>query len=214
MTSDIAVKICGLSTPDDLIACSEAGADYVGLVFFEKSPRHLSFDAAAALADARKPGGPQFVALSVDGDDGLMADIVASAKPDMLQLHGRETAEAADKLRQRYGLPVMKVQRVAEPADIQSALTYSDYVDWLLFDAAAAGPLPGGTGHQFNWHWLKGFESDLPYMLAGGLNPDNVQDAIGLSGARAVDVSSGVEKNRGKKDATRIQAFVSAAKMR
>ncbi|MGC6412873.1 MAG: phosphoribosylanthranilate isomerase [Candidatus Puniceispirillaceae bacterium] len=214
MQADIAVKICGLSTAEDLKVCTTAGADFVGLVFFEKSPRHLSFEAAAALADARTEASPQFVALSVDADDGLMADIIASARPDMLQLHGSETPEDADALRQRYGLPVMKVQRVSEPGDIASSLRFTPYVDWLLFDAAAAGPLPGGTGHQFNWHWLAQFESDLPYMLAGGLDPTNVQDAIRLSGTKAVDVSSGVEKNRGKKDATRIQAFVTAAKMR
>lgn len=207
---DIRVKICGLKTPADMDAVARAGAHYAGLVFFAKSPRNVTLDQARDVALAA-PVGLAKVALVVDADDAALDAIVEAVPLDMLQLHGEETAERVAEVRARYGLPVMKAISVADEGDLAGLLEMSLVADQLLIDAKSNGDLPGGNGLSFDWRlvaqrrWLK------PWMLAGGLTPDNVAEAVRLTNARQVDVSSGVEAARGVKDADRIAAFVRAA---
>lgn len=209
------VKICGLTRPQDYQACRLAGADWIGLVHFARSPRHLEEAEMARLAADFADDGPKPVLLSVDEKPEVLARLVAAAKPAMLQLHGQESPADCDRLRQQFGLPVMKAIRVKGRADIDKAAAYAGKADWLLFDAAPSGAsLPGGTGHQLDWGLLDGAEIPLPWMLAGGLRPDNLAGALATSGATALDVSSGVENTAGEKDASLISAFVSAAKIR
>ena len=209
------VKICGLTRPQDYQACRLAGADWIGLVFYPRSPRHLDVAEMADMTASFDADGPQPVLLTVDESLDNLARLVAAARPAMLQLHGQEGPADCDRLRQKFGLPVMKAIRVKSRADIEDAAAYSGMADWLLFDAAPAeASLPGGTGHQLDWGLLDGAEIPLPWMLAGGLRPDNLAAALARSGATALDVSSGVENAAGEKDASLISAFVSAAKMR
>lgn len=211
----VQVKICGLTRPADYRACLDAGADWIGLVHFARSPRHLDAAAMAEIADAYQPGGPQPVLLSVDETPDNLARLIAAARPAMLQLHGQESPADCDRLRQKFGLPVMKAIRVKDRADIDRAADFAGSADWLLFDAAPHGAsLPGGTGHQLDWGLLDGAGIALPWMLAGGLDASNLAAALAASGASAVDVSSGVEAAAGQKDEKLISAFVSAAKMR
>ncbi|MBL6623253.1 MAG: phosphoribosylanthranilate isomerase [Alphaproteobacteria bacterium] len=211
----VQVKICGLTRPEDYQACRLAGADWIGLVHFARSPRHLEAEGMAHLAAGYSDDGPQPVLLSVDEKPANLAQLIAAARPAMLQLHGQESPADCDRLRQKFGLPVMKAIRVKSRADIDRAAAYTGKADWLLFDAAPANAsLPGGTGHQLDWGLLDGAEIALPWMLAGGLRPDNLAVALASSGAAAVDVSSGVENTAGEKDAARISAFVRAAKIR
>ncbi len=206
------VKICGLSTPATMDAALDAGADLVGLVFFPKSPRHVDIAAAAALAD-RARGRAEIVALVVDADDALLASIMQHVKPDVLQLHGRETPERAKEIRQRFGTRVWKVIGVETAADATRAHDYDEAADLILFDAKApkGAAHPGGNGVTFNWRLLDGVKG-MPYILSGGLTADNVAAAIAATGAVAVDVSSGVESAPGVKDPARIAAFIHAAK--
>ncbi|MGR3272631.1 phosphoribosylanthranilate isomerase [Thalassococcus profundi] len=213
--SDIRVKICGLTRPEDVTAVADAGAAYAGFVFFPRSPRHVEVDRARALAVAAPPGLAK-VALVVDADDALLDAITAQVPLDMLQLHGTESPERVAALRARYGLPVMKAVGVADESDLPALLDYGRVADQLLVDAKPPqdAALPGGNGLSFDWRLIAGRRWPVPWMLAGGLTPDNVAEAIALTGARQVDVSSGVEAAPGIKDAGRIAAFVAAATVR
>lgn len=210
---DIRVKICGLSRPEDVTAAARAGAVYGGFVFFPKSPRAVSADVAQALAvDA--PVGLAKVALVVDADDALIDEITTKVPLDMLQLHGKESPERVAELRARTGLPVMKAIGVSGEDDLPAIDVYSQVADQLLIDAKApkGAELPGGNGLSFDWRLLAGRKYwTRPWMLAGGLTPDNVAEAVRLTGARQVDVSSGVESAPGVKDTGLIADFVAAA---
>ncbi|MBD3764835.1 MAG: phosphoribosylanthranilate isomerase [Rhodobacterales bacterium] len=209
---EVRVKICGLRSPADVRAVAEAGAAYAGFVFFPKSPRHVTLDQARALALAAPPGLAK-VALTVDADDATLDAIVAAVPLDILQLHGHETPARVAELRARHGLPVMKAMGVAEPADLAAITDMSLVADQILIDAKPprGADLPGGNGLAFDWRLLVGRTWLRPWMLAGGLTPDNVAQAVRLTGARQVDVSSGVESASGVKDPARIAAFVAAA---
>lgn len=207
------VKICGLTRPADVAAAVAAGAAYVGFVFFPKSPRHLAPGAARALALA-VPTGIAKVGLVVDADDAAL-DALADAVPlDMLQLHGRESPERVATVRARYGLPVMKAVGVATEADLPALRDYGLVADQLLVDArpAPGADLPGGNGVAFDWRLVARRRWLRPWMLAGGLTAGNVAEAVRLTGAAQVDVSSGVESAPGVKDPARIAAFVAAAR--
>ncbi len=209
----IRVKICGVTRQEDVSCALGAGAAYLGFNFFPRSPRCITPDQAACLA-ATVPAGIARVALSVDADDDTLDDIVGRVGIDMLQLHGQETPERVEAVRARYGLPVMKAVGVREESDLPRLLEYGRVADQLLVDAKApAGAvLPGGNGVAFDWRLIAGRRWPVPWMLAGGLTPGNVADAIRLTGARQVDVSSGVENAPGVKDAALIRAFVHAAR--
>ncbi len=209
---DVRVKICGLKTPGDVAAVATAGAAYAGFNFFPKSPRYVTPEEAKALA-LTAPDGLCKVALVVDADDATLDRIVADVPLDMLQLHGHETPARVSEIKGRYGLPVMKVIGVAEEADLAGLLDYQLVADQILVDAKApkGAVLPGGNGLTFDWRLLVGRKWLKPWMLAGGLTPDNVGQAIQRTGARQVDVASGVESAPGVKDADRIAAFVEAA---
>ena len=219
-----AIKICGISSLDIYRHCAELSVDWVGFVFFPASPRHLPLTQARALADAADSDTqlavpPRRVALCVDARDDELTAIIDAARPDMLQLHGNETVERVRAIKSKFSLPVMPVIKVAGTADIEKAALFSDCADWLLFDAAPhtekktnEPSLPGGVGKSFDWRYLAEAELPLPFMLAGGLTAANVAQAVNLTNAPCVDVSSGVEKNRGEKSKTAISAFVKAAK--
>ena len=211
---DIRVKICGLKTTADVAAVAASGAAYAGFVFFAKSPRNLTIPAARELALAA-PVGLAKVALVVDADD-VFLDAITEAMPlDMLQLHGHESPDRVAEVRARYGLPVMKAVGVADEGDLAAVFDYSLVADQILVDAKPPknADLPGGNGLSFDWRLVAQRRWLRPWMLAGGLTPDNVAEAIRLTNARQVDVSSGVEAAPGVKDAGRITAFVKAAQM-
>jgi phosphoribosylanthranilate isomerase len=204
-------KICGLSTPETVDAAVRFGARFVGFVTFQKSPRHVSTETLRLLA-ARVPLGVGKVGLFVDADDALIDERMAAADLDMLQLHGSETPDRVAGLRERVGRPVMKAIKVATAEDVERGIAlYGDVADRLMFDAAE-GTLPGGNATAFDWTILSGRKVPLPWFLAGGLTPDNVAEAVRVTGARAVDVSSGVEATRGVKSIERIQAFLDRVK--
>lgn len=209
---DVRVKICGLKTLADVQAVARAGAAYAGFNFFAKSPRSVTVDAARALALAA-PEGLCKVGLVVDPDEALLDALVAEVPLDMLQLHGHETPARVAEVKARYGLPVMKAIGVADEADLATLLDYSLVADQILIDAKPPkdAVLPGGNGLTFDWRLLVGRKWLKPWMLAGGLTPDNVARAVQLTGARQVDVASGVESAPGVKDAARIATFVAAA---
>jgi phosphoribosylanthranilate isomerase len=207
------VKICGLSTPETLDAALQAGADLVGFVRYPKSPRHVDLDRGRALS-AQARGKALRVVLVVDADDRALSEVIDAFDPDLLQLHGAETPERVAAIRARYGRPVMKAIGIADASDLAHLAAYRG-ADHLLLDAKPprrSDALPGGNGVAFDWRLLAGLDPSLPFMLSGGLNPDNVAAAIGLTGARAVDVSSGVETRPGEKDPARIEAFVKSAR--
>ena len=209
---DIRVKICGLTRPEDLHAVAQAGARYGGFVFFEKSPRNVSIAQARALALEAPPGLAK-VALVVDAETALLDEITDQVPLDMLQLHGHEPPERVAEIRARYGLPVMKAVGVADAGDLPALDIYARVADQLLVDAKPprGADLPGGNGLAFDWRLIAGRRWPVPWMLAGGLTPDTVAEAIRLTGARQVDVSSGVEDAPGRKSAAAIAAFVAAA---
>jgi phosphoribosylanthranilate isomerase len=209
--SEIRVKICGLTRPEDVVATAEAGAIYAGFVFFPKSPRHVSVPQARELA-LTAPVGLAKVGLVVNAEDALLDEILAQVPLDMLQLHGRESVERVAEIRARYGLPVMKAVGVASEADLPALLDYGKVADQILVDAKApkGAALPGGNGLAFDWRLIAGRRWPCPWMLAGGLTPANVGQAVAMTGARQVDVSSGVESQPGVKDAARISAFLQA----
>ena len=212
---EIDAKICGVSDRAAIDACVAGGARYVGFVFFPRSPRHVSPGEAGGLS-ALLPGNVVPVALAVDPHDDLIAEIDAQAGVTMYQLHGSETPERVAEIKLRTGKRVMKAIKVSTASDFDAAEAYLDVADMLLFDAkppaGMANALPGGNAVSFDWTLLTGRDWPLPWMLSGGLDPQNVAEAIRVSGASAVDVSSGVESAPGIKDAERIAAFLQAVK--
>ncbi|PCJ56677.1 MAG: phosphoribosylanthranilate isomerase [Rhodospirillaceae bacterium] len=206
----IEAKICGIATPDALGAAVEGGAKFVGFVFYGPSPRNVSPDVARRLADAT-PATVQKVGLFVDATDGAMASVCETVPLDFLQLHGEETPERVAAIREKFALPVIKAIRLGAASDVSRADAYLEVADRLLFDARGpVGSLPGGRGQAFEWEWLLGYDGSIPWLLSGGLNASNVANAVRLSGACAVDVSSGVEDRPGHKDPRRIAEFLSA----
>src|SRR5213075_2994483 len=206
------VKICGLSTPETLNVALDAGADMVGFVFFPPSPRHLDLGTACDLGNRVKRRAVK-VALTVDADDAALADIVEVLQPDILQLHGRETVARLRDIKQKFGLQVMKAVAVETAADLVSLPGYAA-ADRILFDAVAPkeATRPGGLGAVFDWHVLENLDLNLPFMVSGGLNAGNVAEAIRVTRADGVDVSSGVERAPGIKDPEMIRAFIRAAR--
>ena len=211
------VKICGIATATDYDVCAEAGARWVGMVFFPKSPRHLSRDAAAALAnhaDSYVDDSPKRVVLTVDMGDDALDDVMHATRPDLVQLHGNETPDRAKAIKARFNVPIIKAIRIGTASDLDSCSVWDNVADWLLLDAKSdSGDMPGGTGHSFDWSLLANYAGKTNWMLAGGLNPDKVAKAISVTGARALDVSSGVESSPGKKDHRLIRSFIRAAEI-
>jgi phosphoribosylanthranilate isomerase len=207
------VKICGLSTRETLDVALDAGADMVGFVFFPASPRHLSLEAARDLG-SRAKGRASKVALTVDADDATLANIVEVLQPDILQLHGKETVARLRDIKQTFGLQVMKAIAVETPADLASLPGYAAVADRILFDARApkGATRPGGLGAVFDWHVLENLDLKLPFLVAGGLNAEKVAEAVRVTRAGGVDVSSGVERAPGVKDPEMIWAFIRAAR--
>ena len=209
----VRVKICGVKDEAALYAAVEGRADLVGFVFYPPSPRHLAPAQAAPLVEYIR-GIAASVALVVDADDTLLDEIASVVNPDMFQLHGSETPERVVEVRSRYGKPVMKAIKVATAADAATALAYRDAADLILFDArpAPGAVLPGGNGIPFDWRALEAVKDQVPFALSGGLTPENVGEAIRLTGARIVDASSGVETRPGEKSPELIRRFLHAAK--
>jgi len=210
---EVRVKICGLTRAGQVRAAAEAGAGYVGLVFFPKSPRNVSIEQASALALEAPPGVAK-VALVVDADDALLDEITARVAVDMLQLHGAETPARVAEIRARYGLPVMKAVGIGGAADLNKLDAYMPVADQILVDAKPpkGAELPGGMGVPFDWRLIAGRHWAKPWMLAGGLTAQNVGLAVKLTGARQVDVSSGVESAPGVKDLDLVRAFIEAVR--
>ena len=211
---DVKVKICGLRTVADVMAAADAGASYVGFVFFPKSPRNVTIDEAAALA-IEVPMGVAKVALVVNADDAFLDALTAKVPLDMFQLHGCETPARVAEVKARYSLPVMKAIGISTAADLEKIDTYAAVADQLLIDAKPPkdANLPGGNGNAFDWQLLAGRKYwTKPWMLAGGLTMDNVASAIATTGATQVDLSSGVESAPGVKDPALIHAFIAAAR--
>ena len=214
MTPGIRVKICGLTRPEDVSAVADAGAAYAGFVFFPKSPRNVTIEQARHLA-VEVPVGVAKVALVVNADDALLDAITAAVPLDILQLHGSESPKRVSEVRSRYGLPVMKAVGVADQEDVAALDLYAEVADLILVDAKPPknADLPGGNGVSFDWRLISARRWSKPWMLAGGLTPDNVAEAIALTGAKQVDVSSGVETAPGVKDAGVIQEFIQATRV-
>ncbi len=210
--ADIRVKICGLTRPEDMRAAVDAGAGYVGLVFFPKSPRHVTPAQAAALSGLVPPGVAK-VALTVNASDAELDALLAEVPLDILQLHGKETPERVSAVKARYGLPVMKAVGVATADDLPALDSYAQVADQILVDAkpAPGAALPGGNGLAFDWRLIAGRRWPVPWMLAGGLTPGNAAEARDVTGAAQLDVSSGVESAPGQKDAGLMRAFIAAA---
>ncbi|PCJ03190.1 MAG: phosphoribosylanthranilate isomerase [Alphaproteobacteria bacterium] len=209
----ITAKICGIKTPEALGAAVRGGARFVGFVFFPPSPRHVAIDTAKALA-LMLPTGVRSVGLFVDPTDAQLDAVTGRVQLDMIQLHGAETPQRVAEIKGKYALPIIKAFSVSHVEDIALARAYEDHVDWLLFDAKppADSDVPGGTGQSFDWVLLQGLEFSKPWMLSGGLNAENVEQALSVLSPDAVDVSSGVESVRGEKDIEKIRAFLAAVK--
>lgn len=210
----VAAKICGLSTEEAVAAAIAGGAAYLGFVFYPPSPRAVTPFGAAGLC-ANLPAGVARVGLFVDADDALIEAALAAAPIDILQLHGSETPERVAETRLRFGRPVMKAVAVAGPQDALGAARYEDVADLLLFDAKPPrrpDALPGGNGLAFDWALIAGRKWRRPWMLSGGLTAELLPEAVHISGAAAVDVSSGVESRPGVKDPGKIRAFLAAAR--
>jgi len=212
-TMSLLVKICGLSTPETLETALNAGADMVGFVFFPPSPRHLSLELGRALGRQVQRRALK-VALTVDADDATLNNIMEALSPDIFQLHGKESVARLRDVRQRFGRPVMKAVPVATVADLAVLPGYAAVSDRILFDARAPkdATRPGGLGAPFDWHLLENLDLKLPYMVSGGLHADNVAEALRVTRAGGVDVSSGVESAPGVKDPELIKAFIRAAR--
>jgi phosphoribosylanthranilate isomerase len=209
----VLVKICGLKTHEALDVALGAGVDFVGFVFFPPSPRNV--EPAAARALGRRVGGRAGkVALTVDAEDALIEQIVESLAPDLLQLHGKETPQRVAAVKARFGIPVMKAIAVEAHADLAAVDRYVAVADRLLFDARAPreATRPGGLGNPFDWRLLRTLDPGIPFMLSGGLDAGNVAQALSITRAPGVDVSSGVERLPGEKDLDKIRAFVRAAR--
>ena len=207
------VKICGLSTRETLDVALAAGADMVGFVFFPPSPRHLGLGAARELGKQAK-GRAVKVALTVDADDATLENIIETLRPDILQLHGKETTVRLRDIKSKFGLPVMKAVPVETVADLAPLAGYAGVADRILFDAHPPrdATRPGGLGAVFDWHVLEKLDLELPFMVSGGLNATNVAEAIRVTRAGGVDVSSGVERSPGVKDPELIRTFIRAAR--
>ncbi|MEJ0073908.1 MAG: phosphoribosylanthranilate isomerase [Alphaproteobacteria bacterium] len=207
------VKICGLSTPDTLDVALEAGADMVGFVFFPPSPRNISFQAARELA-RRVKGRAEKVANTVDADDAMLTNIIEALHPDVLQLHGTETPARVSAVQQRFGLPVTKALPIENEADLFAIPRYAKVAQRLLFDARPPrdATRPGGLGRPFDWHLLENLSLSILFVLSGGLHAENVAQALRITRAPGVDVSSGVESAPGVKDPEKIRAFIRAAR--
>jgi len=207
----IEVKICGINSSEAARAAAKSGADFAGFVFYADSPRAVTPEQAAAIAGSLPPHVKK-VALFVDADDAAIAAVLAKLRFNMLQLHGNETPQRVADIKERFGLPVMKAFKIAAASDLRTAKQYKS-PDRLLFDAKPPeGTRPGGNALAFDWELLRGFTSDKPWMLSGGLTPENVGEAIRISGAKGVDVSSGVEDRPGHKDPLLIARFIAAAR--
>ena len=208
------VKICGLSEPITMKAALDAGADMVGLMFFAKSPRNVNVEQAASLAKMAK-GKAAVVAVVVDADDKFLELITKRVRPDYIQAHGNETPSRVSEITKLTGVKVIKVIKVKDAADVTQAEAFKAMASLIMFDARApealAGALPGGNGNSFDWSLLVGNAGQ--FMLAGGLNPENVAEAVRVTGAPIVDVSSGVESSPGIKDAALIRKFIEQAKL-
>lgn len=204
-------KICGLKTPEHLRLAAQEGARYAGLVFYPPSPRALTREQGALLA-RQAPPGLAVVGLFVDPDDAFLDEILKQVPLGMVQLHGDEAPRRVAAIRARTGLPVMKALRVAAPEDLEPLSLYENVADWILFDAKSAAPLPGGNGVAFDWTILKDTRPRKPWMLSGGLTPENVRTALSVLQPDAVDVSSGVEDTPGIKSADKIRTFLQAVK--
>lgn len=211
MTLD--VKICGITTEEAMDAAVEHGAAFVGLVFFPPSPRFVTAERAAELVDLL-PEDVAKVGLFVDPDDALLEEVLTHVRLDFVQLHGHESPERVDAIRQEFAVQVIKAIPVATAADLDAADAYADVADWLLFDAKppADASRPGGNAVAFDWTLMKSRTWSLPWMLAGGLTPETVAEAVRQSGAVAVDVSSGVEDHPGVKNVAKIGAFLDIAR--
>lgn len=207
-------KICGLSTPEAVRAAVDGKAAYLGFIFFAKSPRNLTPDAAARLAEPVRGKGVQLVAVTVDPTDELVDAITAALAPDLIQLHGKEPPARVREIAARSGRGIVKALSVSEPADLDAAKAYEPLTEHLMFDAKPpeGATLPGGVGARFDWTMLAGRRFARPHFLAGGLDPWNVGEAISQSGAPMVDVSSGVERGPGLKDPGLISAFLDAVR--
>ncbi len=208
----VQVKICGLKTSEAVEAAIRYGADYIGLVHFPKSPRHVSLSEAAMLAELAR-GRVKTVLLLVNPGPAMIDEAARMVSPDFIQLHGSESVEDVRDIRVRASLPVIKACAVETSLDVQAAALYADVADVLLFDAKPPkdAQLPGGNGIPFDWSALKGFNTKYDYMLSGGLDPQTVARAISETGAKMVDVSSGVEKSPGVKDLDKIKQFIEQA---
>lgn len=208
----VRVKICGLTTAEQVAFASAAGPAYLGFMFFPKSPRHLEVAQAAELM-AGVPDGIRKVAVTVDAADAYLDEITARTGADVLQLHGEESPERVAALKARYGLPVIKVVGLAKEEDLADVVPYLGCADQIMLETKApkGANRPGGNGVAFDWTILSGREIGAPWLLAGGLRPDNVAEAVQLTGARQVDVSSGVEDGPGQKSERKIKSFVAAA---
>ncbi len=209
----VRVKVCGLTSEAGVAAAAEAGVAYVGFVFFPKSPRNLDFTHAAKLS-AAVPQGIRRVAVTVDAEDSTLNEICEGVTVDMIQLHGNESPDRVAEIRDIFGVPVMKAVGVADERDLDSLAGYERVVDQLLVDAKPpkGAELPGGIGFRFDWRLIMDRQWQVPWMLAGGLTAGNVAEAVSLTGARQVDVSSGVERAPGDKDIELIKAFVSSVR--
>lgn len=217
MSDGVKVKICGLKDLANLDAAIDHGADFIGLVFYPASPRHVTVEEVARLAKHIKSRAVaktiSSVALLVDPDDALLEQVIEAVSPDMIQLHGSETPERVRVIKERTKIPIIKALAVSSESDFNIVPDYEAVTDWLLFDAKPApGGLPGGTGKSFDWSLLEGRSFSRPWMLSGGLTPENLREALSVLSPDAVDVSSGVEAARGVKDPAKIRAFIEAAK--
>lgn len=210
--SDLSVKICGLSRPEHVSAAAAAGAKYIGFVFFPKSPRNVSLETARNLAIDVPPGVAK-VALVVNADDAFLDALTEQVPLDMLQLHGSESPARVSEIKARYGLPVMKAVGVGTASDLEALDAYGRVADQILVDTKPpkGGDRPGGNGETFDWTLIAGRRWPVPWMLAGGLTPDNVSDAIRITGARQIDLSSSVETAPGQKDSGLIRRFLETA---
>jgi phosphoribosylanthranilate isomerase len=209
----LTVKICGLSTAETLDAALQAGADMVGFVFFAPSPRHIGLETARELG-RQAAGRSAKVALTVDADDATLANIVETLQPDILQLHGNETMARLRHIKRGFGMPVMKALAVETAADLTALSSYATVADRILFDARPPkdATRPGGLGTAFDWRVLENLDLALPFMVSGGLTADNVAEAVRLTRAGGLDVSSGVERAPGIKDPEMIRNFIRAAR--
>lgn len=203
------IKICGLSTPEAVIAAVETGADLIGFIFFEKSPRNVSLEKAAELSrQAANAVGK--VAVSVNAPQAMLDTIVSQVRPDFLQLHGGETPQQVAEIKKRYGLPVIKAFAIRTNEDLKNLSAYEGIADRFLLDAKApvGSDLPGGNGVSFDWNLLDKLKTETPVMLSGGLDSGNIANALEVSKLQSIDVSSGVESGPGIKDIAKIRAFI------